>query len=68
MALDGEYLYWAYRGPQPPSGSDPEEYYQANPLHRSGIKRIKLTDEVPVVEYFIEGVEAYGIAIDQMAR
>lgn len=68
MAIDGEYLYWAYRGPQPPAGNDPEEYYQANPRHRSGIKRIKLTDANPVVEYFIEGVEAYGIAIDQMAR
>ncbi len=68
MAIDGEYLYWAYRGPQPPAGTDPEEYYQANPLHRSGIKRIKLNEEEPVIEYFIEGVEAYGIAIDQMLR
>lgn len=68
MATDGEYLYWAYRGPQPPAGTDPEVYYQVNPTHRSGIKRIKLTDEVPVIEYFIEGVEAYGIAIDQTPR
>lgn len=68
MAIDGDYLYWAYRGPQPPAGTDPEEYYQANPRHRSGIKRIKLTDAEPVVEYFIEGVEAYGIAIDRTAR
>jgi PKD repeat protein len=68
MAVDEEYLYWAYRGPQPPSGADPEDYYQANPLHRSGIKRIKLGEETPVVDYFIEGVEAYGIAIDKTAR
>lgn len=68
MAVDGEYMYWAYRGPQPPSGVDPEDYYQANPLHRSGIKRIKLGEDSPVVEYFIEGVEAYGIAVDQTAR
>ena len=68
MAVDGEYLYWAYRGPQPPSGTDPEEYYQANPLHRSGIKRIKLNEEKPVIEYFIAGVEAYGIAINQTPR
>lgn len=68
MATDGEYMYWAYRGPQPPEGTDPEAYYQANPLHRSGIKRIRLTEEEPVVEYFIEGVEAYGIAIDQTLR
>ncbi len=68
MAIDGEYVYWAYRGPQPPAGSDPEEYYQANPLHRSGIKRIKLNEEEPVIEYFIQGVEAYGIAVDQTLR
>jgi PKD repeat protein len=68
MAVDEEYLYWAYRGPQPPAGTDPEDYYQANPLHRSGIKRIKLNEENPVIEYFIEGVEAYGIAIDHALR
>jgi PKD repeat protein len=68
MAVDNEYLYWAYRGPQPPAGTDPEVYYQANPLRRSGIKRIKLGTDTPVVEYFIPGVEAYGIAIDKMAR
>lgn len=68
MAIEGDYLYWAYRGPQPPSGTDPEEYYQANPLHRSGIKRINLTDENSEIEYFIQDVEAYGIAIDHTAR
>ncbi len=68
MATDGEYVYWAYRGPQPPAGMDPEEYYQANPLHRPGIKRVKTGEESPVVEYFIPGVEAYGIAIDQKLR
>ena len=68
MAVDDKYLYWAYRGPQPPAGADPETYYAANPLHRSGIKRISLTEETPVVEYFISGVEAYGIAIDPTPR
>jgi PKD repeat protein len=68
MAIEGDYLYWAYRGPQPPSGTDPEEYYQANPLHRSGIKRINLADENSEIEYFIKDVEAYGIAIDHTAR
>lgn len=68
MAVDDKYLYWAYRGPQPPAGTDPEVYYAANPRNRSGIKRIRLSDENPVVEYFITGVEAYGIAIDQMPR
>jgi hypothetical protein len=68
MATDEKYLYWAYRGPQPPAGTDPETYYSANPLNRSGIKRIRLTEETPVVEYFIPGVEAYGIAIDPKPR
>lgn len=68
MAVDEEYMYWAYRGPQPPAGTDPEVYYQANPRHRSGIKRVRLDEESPVVEYFIEGVEAYGITIDQTLR
>ncbi len=68
MAVDGKYLYWAYRGPQPPAGTDPETYYQANPLHRSGIKRVSLTAETPVVEYFLPGVEAYGIAVDWKER
>jgi hypothetical protein len=68
MAVDEKYMYWAYRGPQPPAGTDPEEYYLANPRHRSGIKRVSLTEETPVVEYFITGVEAYGIAIDPTAR
>lgn len=68
MAIDGEYMYWAYRGPQPPAGTDPDAYYQANPRHRSGIKRIRLDEDAPVVEFFIEGVEAYGITIDHTLR
>jgi PKD repeat protein len=69
VAPDGTgYLYYAYRGPQVPAGTDPEEYYAANPLHRSGIKRVSLTADIPVVEYFIKDVEAYGIAIDNTLR
>lgn len=69
VAPDGSgYLYWAYRGPAVPEGVDPEEYYTANPSHRSGIKRIKLNEDVPVVEYFIKDVEVYGIAVDNTAR
>ncbi|WP_430809790.1 MULTISPECIES: PKD domain-containing protein [unclassified Carboxylicivirga] len=62
------YVYWAYRGPEVPAGVNPEEYYNQNPLHKSGIKRISLTDATAKVEYFVEGVEAYGIAIDNTKR
>jgi hypothetical protein len=56
---DGEgYLYYAYRGP---AGSD-------DPKHKSGIKRYKLNDDAATPEFFIEGVEAYGIAIDHQLR
>ncbi len=62
MAIDVDesgngYLYWAYRGP---AGSD-------DPNLKSGIKRYKLDDSEPV-EYFIEGVEAYSVAIDHTLR
>lgn len=69
MAIDGEYLYWAYRGPKVPEGVDPETFYTENPMYRSGIKRVPLADPVSTnIEYFIKGVEAYGIAIDQTQR
>ncbi|SMO41719.1 PKD repeat-containing protein [Saccharicrinis carchari] len=69
MAIDGEYLYWAYRGPEVPEGVDPETFYTENPMYRSGIKRVPLADPVSAnIEYYIEGVEAYGIAIDQTLR
>ncbi len=63
MAIDVDaggngYLYWAYRGP-----ADNED-----PNLKSGIKRYKLNDPAAQAEYFIEGVEAYGIAIDQSMR
>ncbi len=69
MAIDGDYLYWAYRGPKVPEGVDPEVFYLENPLYRSGIKRVPLADPVSTnIEYYIKGVEAYGIAIDQTQR
>ncbi len=69
VAPDGSgYMYWAYRGPAVPAGVDKEAYYAANPTHRSGIKRVKLNEETPVVEYFIKDVEVYGLAIDKMLR
>lgn len=71
MAIDGEYMYYAFRGAPVPEGEDPEAYYSANPLAKSGIKRVKLSpnpgDEA-IVEYFIEGVDAYGLAIDNQLR
>jgi hypothetical protein len=62
MAIDVDesgngYLYWAYRGP-----ADNDD-----PNLKSGIKRYKLDDSEPV-EYFIEGVEAYSVAIDHTLR
>jgi len=68
MALDveGGYLYWAYRAPATPD--------ETNPLEKSGIKRIKIEDILAggrvndKVEFFIEGVEAYGLTIDNTLR
>ena len=63
MAIDVDengdgYLYYAYRGPE---GSE-------DPKLKSGIKRYKLNDDAAVPEFYIEGVEAYGLAIDQVAK
>ncbi len=62
IALDYEtgYVYWAYRGPA-------DADVDANPLQKPGIKKFKL-DGTGEVEYLIEGVEAYGIAIDPNKR
>ncbi len=63
MALDVDaggngYLYWAYRGPAD----------TADPTLKSGIKRIKLNDPTATPEYYIQGVNVYGIAIDNTLR
>ncbi len=62
IAIDYEtgYVYWAYRGP---GDADTVE----NPLQKSGIKKYKL-DGTGEVEYLVEGIEAYGIAIDPNKR
>jgi len=62
IAFDYEtgYVYWAYRGPA-------DADIDANPLQKNGIKRYKL-DGTGEVEYLIEGIEAYGIAIDPNKR
>ncbi len=58
IALDYEsgFVYWAYRGPA-------DADIDANPLQKNGIKKYKL-DGTGEVEYLIEGIEAYGIAVD----
>jgi len=62
IALDYEtgYVYWSYRGPG-------DADVDANPLQKPGIKKFKL-DGTGEVEYLIEGVEAYGLAIDPNKR
>ena len=62
IAIDYEtgYVYWAYRGPA-------DADVDANPLQKSGIKKYKL-DGTGQVEYLIEGIEAYGLAIDPNKR
>lgn len=74
-AEDG-YLYWCYRAPTAEEAAANEEqdyatqaggkywwadkYDEANPLHHSGIKRVKLGEAEPKVEMVIPGVEGYG--------
>ena len=74
----GEYLYWCYRAPtkeeaeaneaQTPAEAAQGKYYWAdkydenNPLHHSGIKRVKLGEANPVVEMVVPGVSGYGVA------
>lgn len=62
---NGEYLYWCYISPgsetASTAGTPVEAYDATNPLHKSGIKRIKLGEETPAVEMVVEGVEGYGI-------
>ena len=60
MDYETGYVYWAYRGPV-------DADIEANPLQKNGIKKYKL-DGTGDVEYLIEGIEAYGIAIDPNKR
>ncbi len=62
IEIDNEsgYVYWAYRGPA-------DADLEANPLHESGVKRYKL-DGSGEVEYFVQGVEVYGLALDDAKR
>ncbi len=73
---NGEYMYWCYRAPTEAEVANytekgfggngmpypwAEEFDPENPLHQSGIKRIKLGEENPVVEMVVPGVTGYGI-------
>ncbi len=73
----GEYLYWCYRAPTASEAATHEaqdfdaqnkgrywwadKFDETNPLHQSGIKRIKLGEANPVVEMVVPGVNGYGI-------
>ncbi len=59
------YLYWCYIAPEDASksvvGTPAEAFDAENPLHKTGIKRIKLGEETPKVELHIADVEGYGV-------
>ena len=73
----GEYLYWCYRAPTAEEAATneaqdfatmangkywwAEKYDAANPLHQTGIKRIKLGEAQPKVEMVKAGLEGYGV-------
>lgn len=77
LAIDeaGEYMYWCYRAATESDIANTEDlksqqsghyvwaeaYDASNPLHKSGIKRIKLDDPEAKVEMVVEGVEGYGV-------
>ncbi len=74
---NNEYLYWCYRAPSAEEAATNEaqdyatqkagkywwadKYDAENPLHHSGIKRIKLGEANPKVEMVVPGVEGYGV-------
>jgi len=59
------YLYWCYIAPEDASksvvGTPAVAFDETNPLHKSGIKRIKLGEETPTVELHVADVLGYGI-------
>lgn len=77
LAFDAnhQYMYWCYRAPENDEeaaltpdiekGRYPwaEAYDSNNPLHHSGIKRIKLGEANPTVEMVVPGASGYGIAV-----
>lgn len=77
LAFDAahQYMYWCYRAPAnaEEAGLTPnieqgrypwaETYDENNPMHHSGIKRIKLGEANPTVEMVVPGASGYGIAV-----
>ncbi len=68
-------VYWAYRSPETIGASSPsgswENYYSNHPTHRTGIKQASLaTNFKPAgeISYFVLGVSAYGIALDEVRK
>ena len=70
-------VYWTYRSPEkegfsPPSEGTWTKYYEEYPTHRTGIKQSELITfgnaQANAVEYFVLNVEAYGLALDNVAR
>lgn len=74
---NGEYLYWCYRAPSQAEADANEaqdfatqkggKYWWAdkfdatNPLHQTGIKRLKLGEAQPTVQMVVPGAEGYGV-------
>lgn len=59
---NGEHLYWCYNAPKTAEDTYHGTNFDAtNPMHQSGIKRIKLGEANPVVEIVVSGVEGYGV-------
>lgn len=59
------YLYWCYIAPADAQatvvGTPAVAFDAENPLHKTGIKRIKLGEETPTVELHVADVEGYGV-------
>ncbi len=67
---DGEYVYWSYIAPTSTTAATipgSVAFDESNPLHKTGIKRVvaKVEDPAatPVVDYVVEGIAAYGLAL-----
>ncbi|MCI5783912.1 MAG: leucine-rich repeat domain-containing protein [Bacteroidales bacterium] len=72
---NNEYMYWCYRAATEADVNNSNElttqqgghyvwaeaFDESNPLHKSGIKRIKLDDPEAKVEMVVPGVEGYGV-------
>ncbi|MDD3196128.1 MAG: PKD domain-containing protein [Paludibacter sp.] len=60
-------VYWAYRAPVGLTESD----FEQHPTYRTGVKMVRLAKNYSVdtaVEYFIPGIAAFGISIDDVKK